>query len=254
MLPLKLRRMRLKSRQGGRAGRSGRGPRKGAPAPAGSGRVGVHFQGSLTWLARTCREFRRFRRVSPGAIRCRASPAGASCCGPSTRRTPPASCRSSATREVVRYWSRPPLADLEAAGTFLDEMQEDFFRRRSFHWGIAEARSEPSRAGPLIGTCMLGALSFRHRRAEVGFVLRRDRWGQGLAADALAVLFGFCFGRLAPPPPGGGRRSGERALAAAAGKAGFSARGAPARALADAGRCPRRNLPGIAAARLAQSP
>ena len=43
---------------------------------------------------------------------------------------------------------------------------------------------------------MLGALSFRHRRAEVGFVLRRDRWGQGLASDALAVLFGFCFGRL----------------------------------------------------------
>ncbi len=98
--------------------------------------------------------------------------------------------------EVVRYWSRPALADLKAAGTYLDEMQEDFFRRRSFHWGIAEAQSEPSRAGPLIGTCILGALSFRHRRAEVGFVLRRDRWGQGLAADALGVLFGFCFGRL----------------------------------------------------------
>lgn len=98
--------------------------------------------------------------------------------------------------EVVRYWSRPALADLKAAGTYLDEMQEDFFRRRSFHWGIAEAQSEPSRAAPLIGTCILGALSFRHRRAEVGFVLRRDRWGQGLAADALGVLFGFCFGRL----------------------------------------------------------
>ena len=100
--------------------------------------------------------------------------------------------------EVVRYWSRPALPDLAAAGTLLDEMQEDFFRRRSFHWGIVEARVEPSRAAaaPLIGTCILGALSFRHRRAEVGFVLRRDRWGQGLASEALGVLFGFCFGRL----------------------------------------------------------
>lgn len=98
--------------------------------------------------------------------------------------------------EVVRYWSRPPLADLAAAGGFLDEMQEDFFRRRGFHWGIAEVPPDPSRAGPLIGTCKLGALSFRHRRAEVGFLLRRDRWGKGLAADALAVLFAFCFGRL----------------------------------------------------------
>lgn len=99
--------------------------------------------------------------------------------------------------EVVRYWSRPPLGDLAAASTFLDEMQEDFFRRRGFHWGIAEATSGGAHVGPLIGTCKLGALSFRHRRAEVGFLLRRDRWGQGLAADALAVLFGFCFGRLA---------------------------------------------------------
>ncbi len=50
--------------------------------------------------------------------------------------------------------------------------------------------------GELIGTCALASLSFRHRRAEVGFILRRDRWGQGLASDALAVLFGFCFDRL----------------------------------------------------------
>ncbi|HVT06822.1 MAG TPA: GNAT family N-acetyltransferase [Polyangia bacterium] len=98
--------------------------------------------------------------------------------------------------EVVRYWSRPPLPDLAAANTFLDEMQEDFFRRRSFHWGIAEAAPDGSQAGALIGTFKLGALSFRHRRAEIGFLLRRDRWGQGLAAEALAVMFGFCFGRL----------------------------------------------------------
>lgn len=93
--------------------------------------------------------------------------------------------------EVVRYWSRPPLPDLAAAAALLDDIQEDFFRRRNFHWGITDAAT-----GELIGTCMLGALSFRHRRAEVGLVLRRDRWGQGLAAQALAVLFAFCFDRL----------------------------------------------------------
>jgi [ribosomal protein S5]-alanine N-acetyltransferase len=103
--------------------------------------------------------------------------------------------------EVVRYWSRPPLPDLAAAASLLDEMQEDFFRRRSFHWGITEDEAGSPQMGTLqmarlIGTCTLGALSFRHRRAEVGFVLRRDRWGQGLASDALALLFGFCFGRL----------------------------------------------------------
>lgn len=92
--------------------------------------------------------------------------------------------------EVVRYWSRPPVADLAAASALLDEFQEGFFRRRAFQWGIAQGKD-------LIGTCVLTGLSFPHRRAEIGFVLRRDRWGQGLASEALGVLFAFCFGTLA---------------------------------------------------------
>ena len=43
---------------------------------------------------------------------------------------------------------------------------------------------------------MLGSLNLRHRRAEVSFVLRRDRWGQGLASAALGLLFAFCFETL----------------------------------------------------------
>ncbi len=93
--------------------------------------------------------------------------------------------------EVVRHWSRPPLSNLVAAATLVDEIQEGFLRRHAFHWGIVDAASSE-----LIGTCMLGSLTFRHRRAEVGYILRRDRWGQGLASEALAVLFGFCFDKL----------------------------------------------------------
>ncbi len=93
--------------------------------------------------------------------------------------------------EVVRYWSRPPLSNLVAAATLVDEIQEGFLRRHRFQWGIAETAT-----GELIGTCALGDVTFRHRRAEVGFALRRDRWGQGLAAEALGVLFGFCFDKL----------------------------------------------------------
>jgi RimJ/RimL family protein N-acetyltransferase len=93
--------------------------------------------------------------------------------------------------EVVRYWSRPPLSNLAAAAALVDEIQEGFFRRHSFHWGVEDAAS-----GELVGVCMLGSLNLRHRRAEVGFVMRRDRWGQGLASASLGVLFAFCFGTL----------------------------------------------------------
>lgn len=93
--------------------------------------------------------------------------------------------------EVVRYWSRPPLSNLTAAAALVDEIQEGFFRRHSFQWAIVEAET-----GELVGTCALGSLTLRHRRAEVGIVLRRDRWRRGLASDALGVLFAFCFDTL----------------------------------------------------------
>lgn len=93
--------------------------------------------------------------------------------------------------EVVRYWSRPPLSNLVAAAALIDEIQEGFFRRHSFQWGIVEADT-----GQLVGTCALGSLTLRHRRAEVGIVVRRDRWRHGLATDALVALFTFCFETL----------------------------------------------------------
>ena len=93
--------------------------------------------------------------------------------------------------EVVRYWNRPPLSNLAAASALVDEIQEGFFRRHSFHWGIADPAT-----GELVGICVLGSLNLRHRRAEVSFVLRRDRWGQGLASAALGLLFAFCFETL----------------------------------------------------------
>ena len=46
----------------------------------------------------------------------------------------------------------------------------------------------------VIGTCLL----FRHApasgRAELGYVLGRQHWGQGLMHEALSALFGFAFG------------------------------------------------------------
>ena len=54
-------------------------------------------------------------------------------------------------------------------------------------WGIVEKKSNK-----LIGTCSLHSMPI-HRRAELGYVLAREYWGQGLMTEAAqaAIAFGF---------------------------------------------------------------
>ena len=92
---------------------------------------------------------------------------------------------------VCRYWSRPPLPDLDAAAALQAEIARRFEERALFQWGIAERGS-----GTLVGTCTLAALSAEHRRAELGYALARAAWGRGYVAEALPALIGFAFETL----------------------------------------------------------
>ena len=93
--------------------------------------------------------------------------------------------------EVMKFWSSPPMADVAAAAALVAELQTFFDRRHLFQWGITRHDG-----GEVLGTCTLHNLELEHRRAEVGFALRRDVWGQGLAADALSTLIRFSFAEL----------------------------------------------------------
>jgi ribosomal-protein-alanine N-acetyltransferase len=94
--------------------------------------------------------------------------------------------------DAVRY---VPLGPLDAAGAV--EYVEQL---------IAEARREPREAytlaiverasGDVIGSVALGVDSRVHRRAELGYILRRDRWGHGYATEAAALMIDFAFDDL----------------------------------------------------------
>jgi ribosomal-protein-alanine N-acetyltransferase len=67
---------------------------------------------------------------------------------------------------------------------------QGLYREGSFYdWGVILRDS-----GHLIGTCGFTRFDFENSSAEVGYVLHKDHWGKGIAAEALkAVLqFGFC--------------------------------------------------------------
>jgi RimJ/RimL family protein N-acetyltransferase len=95
-------------------------------------------------------------------------------------------------REAMMYWSRPAMTDATQAEALLREIQKLDESGAFFQWGIARHED-----GLVIGTCTLFRIDWAHRRCELGYILRRDLWGQGLATEALTVLVEHAFGPLA---------------------------------------------------------
>jgi ribosomal-protein-alanine N-acetyltransferase len=92
---------------------------------------------------------------------------------------------------VTRYWSWSAFERIEQAADLFAQIEQHFAEKSLFQWGIAELAS-----GKVIGTTTLFQLDWRHHRGEIGFALRQDRWGQGLAGEAVARLIDFAFGEL----------------------------------------------------------
>jgi RimJ/RimL family protein N-acetyltransferase len=90
--------------------------------------------------------------------------------------------------ETMRYWSGTPVGDQAEAQALL---------RREFAlldggdcqtWAVALPDSDR-----LIGKISLFGISGQNRRAEIGYILRRDQWGRGLMSEALAVVLDHAF-------------------------------------------------------------
>lgn len=93
--------------------------------------------------------------------------------------------------QVMRYWSSPPMGDVAEARALLADIRASFQQRSLYQWGVALATDER-----VVGTCTLFHIDPRNRRAEIGYALARDYWGQGLMGEALSALIGYAFGSL----------------------------------------------------------
>lgn len=92
---------------------------------------------------------------------------------------------------VTRYWSWSAFERIEQAADLFAQIERGFADKAIFQWGIADRAN-----GRVIGTTTLYQLDWRHQRGEIGFALRRDRWGQGLAGEAVARVIDFAFDEL----------------------------------------------------------
>ncbi len=93
--------------------------------------------------------------------------------------------------EVMRYWSFPAWTELSQARERLANAMAGHDSQRLLCWALAE-RSDDR----LIGGVTLFAIDRAQGRAEIGYSLRSDRWGRGLAREALQLALAHAFDTL----------------------------------------------------------
>lgn len=89
---------------------------------------------------------------------------------------------------VTRYWSSPPLADRPGAEALLASIHAGREAGSLLQWGLA--RRDDDR---VIGTVTLARVDRTNRRAELGFALAADHWGEGWMVEALPSVVEHAF-------------------------------------------------------------
>jgi [ribosomal protein S5]-alanine N-acetyltransferase len=94
--------------------------------------------------------------------------------------------------DAVRYVPLGPLDEIGAVD-YVEQLIAEARRevRDAYTLAIVERAT-----GEVIGSVALGIDSRAHRRAELGYILRRDRWGQGFATEAASMMIDFAFDQL----------------------------------------------------------
>jgi ribosomal-protein-alanine N-acetyltransferase len=93
-------------------------------------------------------------------------------------------------KDAVRFGYSPRMEEPSDAIVVIEETARLARARTVFHWGVADGEDR------IVGHATLFHLEKRHRRAEIGYSIRRDLWGRGLGTRAAAVLVDFAFGAL----------------------------------------------------------
>ncbi len=91
---------------------------------------------------------------------------------------------------VMRYWSRAPMTERSEADGWIAERLDGYAQRNMLDWVSVDA------SDGVIGTCALFRFDPRQRRAELGYALRPDLWGQGYAREAVTLVLEWGFRTL----------------------------------------------------------
>jgi RimJ/RimL family protein N-acetyltransferase len=93
--------------------------------------------------------------------------------------------------EATRYLARPRMTELAHAEEMLSRIEAGYADGTSLQLAIERLADDA-----FLGVCLLFNVVARGARAEIGYILGREHWGQGYMAEALPALVAHAFGAL----------------------------------------------------------
>jgi RimJ/RimL family protein N-acetyltransferase len=90
-------------------------------------------------------------------------------------------------RHAMRFWDRPAIARLAVTQDMVAEQLAWMARGECRYWTLW-------REDDALGSIDLSLI--RGRGAELGILIRRDRWGQGFGGEAVAAVLAHAFGPM----------------------------------------------------------
>jgi RimJ/RimL family protein N-acetyltransferase len=93
--------------------------------------------------------------------------------------------------ETLRYWSGKPVQNRAQAEALLQRELDLAARDDVLTWGLALRTSDR-----LIGKFTLFNYSAQNRRAEVGYILDREHWGEGYMSEVMERIIAHAFNEL----------------------------------------------------------
>jgi ribosomal-protein-alanine N-acetyltransferase len=88
--------------------------------------------------------------------------------------------------EVMAFWDVPEIDDPDVVAEVVRSRVAAMAEGAAIHWTIRALADEA-----FVGTCDLSEIDRRHKRAEVGFMLGRDTWGQGYGQEAMQAVIAY---------------------------------------------------------------
>ena len=92
---------------------------------------------------------------------------------------------------TMAYWSDAPSTDLEETRRRVQADIDCEAKGQARFWSVRLRDT-----GETVGKCTLFHWDEQNRRAEIGYILRRDLWGQGMMSEACEGLLRHAFETL----------------------------------------------------------
>ncbi len=96
--------------------------------------------------------------------------------------------------ETMSHWSTLPHESVAETEAMLRRSAEGVAAGELIEWGITVTGAGAS--DEVVGKIGHHRWHRQHFRSEVGYILRRDLWGRGLAGEALGAIVDFGFERM----------------------------------------------------------